>query len=841
LKSGGLARRDSAVRVIGAVALAKSCVGALGLLVEPQRVESTIPATVYLLVLSVFLVAGSGLVLGGRRDRRAIDLGVVFLVVASTFADRGLGTLGTTLPGGGWALLLGRHVCLEALSPWLLWSFVGRFPAGSLYGRPADLWRTAMGATFIVGMVLVFVQLGALLVPSGATPPRLLDSLSRHGAGTLYWGILFGLQALAIVFATWRSLHVRVEERRRVRLLLAGLLSGSAPITVVAVLGVVSPTFEAWVTSPGTVRSLGFVIYPGLLLIPLAAWYAVVVDQALDVRLVVRLALQYALARGTALLAIGLPSVLLGLLVFTRRDESLTSLLRGPGASFALLLVVVALLAIRSRGIVLNAIDRVFFREQYDARVTLGTLINATQHITDPSRLSTLVVRELDRALHIVQSHVMVRDEASGLLIAASSGVRPISADGHLGRSLEAHTGVVTVGWSDPDAWNRRLPESEASWLADTGARLILALRGHDGACIGLLTVGDKQSELPFSKEDQELIEAIGAAMALALDRWLMSVTPGPTARAGHVPELAGHAWECPMCGRVSDSEGVCGECGTDSLPSPIQFLVGGQYRLERRIGMGGMGVVYRAVDVELARTVAVKTLPRVGLEHTQLLRREARAVAALSHPVLAAIFDYETWKGVPILIFEYLEGGTLADRLGDARLTLGEGLQLGVELASGLEAMHADGVLHRDVKPSNVGFTRRGAPKLLDLGIAVVIGLSEDESTQAASWAGTPAYMSPEAIDGFPPTPAVDVWGLVVTIYEAIAGRHPFAAPTRLGTVARIGWGTPPDLRADLPDAPVALVDFFGVALSRHAAGRPTTAPEVKVRLTALAEALRA
>jgi serine/threonine protein kinase len=148
---------------------------------------------------------------------------------------------------------------------------------------------------------------------------------------------------------------------------------------------------------------------------------------------------------------------------------------------------------------------------------------------------------------------------------------------------------------------------------------------------------------------------------------------------------------------------------------------------------------------------------------------------------------------------------------------------------------MHADGVLHRDVKPSNIGFTGRGDPKLLDLGIAVVMGLGGEGSDERVMGSGTPAYMAPEAIDGLPPTPAFDVWGLTVSLYEAIAGRNPYAAATRLRTVAKVALGEPADLRTDVMGPPEAVVAFFREALTRESPNRPRSAGELILRLEAL------
>ena len=150
--------------------------------------------------------------------------------------------------------------------------------------------------------------------------------------------------------------------------------------------------------------------------------------------------------------------------------------------------------------------------------------------------------------------------------------------------------------------------------------------------------------------------------------------------------------------------------------------MLPGKFRFERRIGTGGMGVVYRGIDLSLGRAVAVKTLRRVSPEDAMRLRREARTAAAVSHPHLAPVYGMETWQGTPMLVMELLEGGTLTQRIEKGRLEAAETVELGIAMAEALEHLHASDILHRDIKPSNIGYTRDGTPKLMDFGIARVM-----------------------------------------------------------------------------------------------------------------------
>src|SRR5258708_2065254 len=160
-----------------------------------------------------------------------------------------------------------------------------------------------------------------------------------------------------------------------------------------------------------------------------------------------------------------------------------------------------------------------------------------------------------------------------------------------------------------------------------------------------------------------------------------------------------------------------------------------GQYRIEERIGVGGMGVVYRATDTKLGRSVALKVI-RTELLHDEGLarfEREARVLASLNHPRIAAIHGMEESGGTQFLVLEYVPGPTLAERLRRGRLPLREAMQVGKQIAEALEAAHARGIIHRDLKPANIKVSDSGQVKVLDFGLAKSIdrarALSDDNT----------------------------------------------------------------------------------------------------------------
>jgi serine/threonine protein kinase len=277
-----------------------------------------------------------------------------------------------------------------------------------------------------------------------------------------------------------------------------------------------------------------------------------------------------------------------------------------------------------------------------------------------------------------------------------------------------------------------------------------------------------------------------------------------------------------------------------------LPILLNGKFRLTRRLGSGAMGVAYEAEDLDLARTVALKTLPRVSPDLALRLRQEARSMARVLHPRLAMIFGCESWRGVPVLVLEHL-AGTLADRV-DCPWRIREALELGVAAAEGLAAMHEHGLLHRDIKPSNVGFAHDGGVKLLDFGIAHLLTEAVDQSPSGSAvghdWPfpaadldlssraiGTPLYCSPERLGGCPARPADDVWSLSVLIYELIAGVHPWR---RRGEFTE-SPGPIPDLRELRRDCPREVACFFSRALAVRPADRLASARDLQQTALAL------
>ncbi|MBC7928851.1 MAG: tetratricopeptide repeat protein [Bryobacteraceae bacterium] len=228
-------------------------------------------------------------------------------------------------------------------------------------------------------------------------------------------------------------------------------------------------------------------------------------------------------------------------------------------------------------------------------------------------------------------------------------------------------------------------------------------------------------------------------------------------------------------------------------------------YDIVEQLGAGGMGVVYRALDRKLDRSVAIKVLPQTASEAGALARsrflREARSASALDHPNVGTIYGAEALEdGSLCIVMACYEGGSLADRLRHGKLAEAEAVRIATGIADGLAAAHASGIIHRDVKPSNVVFTKAGLAKVVDFGLARRTDGSET-LTESHTIVGTAAYMSPEQARGLELDGRTDVWSLGVVLYQMLSGRTPFARPDVAAQLYAVVHEDPPPLAVSSPD----------------------------------------
>ncbi|MDP9194547.1 MAG: protein kinase [Acidobacteriota bacterium] len=249
-----------------------------------------------------------------------------------------------------------------------------------------------------------------------------------------------------------------------------------------------------------------------------------------------------------------------------------------------------------------------------------------------------------------------------------------------------------------------------------------------------------------------------------------------------------------------------------------------GHYRIVSLIGSGGMGEVYLADDETLGRRVAIKILPVSVSRDPDARRRmlrEARAVAALDHPNVCTIYDVGEVESRPYIVMQYIEGGTLFDRLRDSRLTLAECFDIGMQVSAALDEAHSHGVIHRDIKPMNIMLTGRGQVKVLDFGLAR-FAETKDGSTEVLSRTGivtgTAPYMSPEQLRGTATDARSDIFSFGIVLYEMATGRRPFDRDSTVATITAILFEDP---EAIVDEEVAPLVPIIKKALAKEPSKR--------------------
>ncbi len=690
----------------------------------------------------------------------------------------------------------------------LSYSFYYRFPASAPRGR---LWTSLQYLLYLwAGLIYirrVWVGVGVLLNKHAAIGflfdhPQLL----RFRAASAALELTAVLAMCAVILRNY-LLVKEADQRRRIKWMIYGSIVGILPSVLYLVLRLIFPWTGRPASTEGAVRYLSFVIGNFMsVAVPISIGYAVLKHRVFDIQIVVRRGLQYLFAKNVLRLIIALPLAALILTIIANRDLSLTAILTSN--PFLILLIGAVGLSLKFRRQLTRWIDRRFFREAYSQEQILLNLIEKIKELDSMPELSRLVSKEVEAAMHPERLYVFYRgEEKRDLTLGYSSGGQShdlrITEESELLRVMQRQRGARDF----PLAPHTGLPEEERAWLTQLGVNLIVPMSGADGRLAGLLLLGEKKSEEPYTPNDRQLLQTITAQMAVVYENVWLKEHAAKEQRIKHEvlerleEQQINLVKECPACGACYDSTSdVCAKDQRElTLSLPVERTIDMKYRLEQLIGRGGMGAVYEATDLRLNRRVAIKImLGNMFGDRTALRRfeREAQASARLNHPNIITVYDYGGIRtDGAYLVMELVRGSTLRSELQRAvRLDNQTAVAWFTQLIEGVKAAHQAGVIHRDLKPENVLISRQAAGreqiKVLDFGLAKILQidpLNPQSLTAPGMIIGTFAYMSPEQVTGEEVDERSDIFSLGVMVVEALTGHRPFVGRTSAELITAI------------------------------------------------------
>ena len=721
--------------------------------------------------LAVILVGYAGcaapLLFSRRRDPRAWLLGVYFALMASIPA-------GSILPFFIWGASPDGEVAYTiyvhpfVLRCAVLWQFTREFPRVHRLTPIDRVARRMVPATALVGVAaaVAFVPLRAL-AQRGVVAP-----VVPNGYADAVFALLTALETAAIVALCLRARGASPDEFARIVLFGGSFLIWSAGSAVYDAIEAFRPGFFLvnMVPTP-TVIVLG--VMRAVCIATMI--YAVIARQALDVRTVVRKSYRRLLARRTLAAVAAAPAVAVGWRIANQPEQTVGAVLADPWVGVLGGTATVGLAAIVGHRRLIGRLDAWVYPEslaQGRVLARAGAALALAQRAKD---VGDVVARTVRAACGAPASLLVAAgaDAYAHSFVGTAPEIPPLVRTSVIAEVAHTARESMPVDPDDAASVYGLLPPGDAQWVAETRTAVVVPVAGTGVSTIGIVAVGRCVDDRLPTAFDVMLIELLAASAGLALQRMETQAASADESPA---------ASECPACGLLGppDASAPCA-CGAVTRVAPVPCRLADTYRLERRLGAGGMGTAYLGRDDVLDRPVAVKTVTVSSPDLLARLTQEARAMAAIQDPAIAQIHGLETWRGRPFLVIEFLVGGTLADRLREGPIPVPEAVAIAIRVAGGLEALHDAGYLHRDVKPSNIGFTANGAAKLFDTGLACL----RDAGDQAV--AGTVRYLSPEVLRGDQPGEADDVWALGVVLYEMVAGKHPFAGGGGEGLVARI------------------------------------------------------
>ena len=683
---------------------------------NPQRVWLI---QVPLLAISlVFVVTGLGVALMSPHARVARLYAALAFVVGALLIPGGV-FLGNVLHDNDRNVLL----TVASITPFVypvIYHFYAEFPPGV---PRHQFWNSVKYLLFAWAAALFPVNALTNIAAARGSDVAVSFALSHRKlfATTDVVGPLFqataAIAVIGVILHNYRAVD-DAEQRRRLRWIFVGSVAAAGPFAGPFVADVMASAvgaqfeYSAWLRVQ-TIAQLSLVV------LPVTFTYAVVANRVVGVDVVVRRGIRYLLAKNVLRAAVFLPLLLVAVSVILAPNRTVTQILFDN--PFFAGLAIAAAIGLLTRDRLERALDRRFFRDAAQRDRLLLDLVQELAGRDDLRDVEAIVTGRLERALHARDVRVLFVE------------------DGRY--RTDADTLSLDAG--------------------PTG--LVVPIGSATGRMVGVLLLGEKKSEEPYSHEDRRLLEAVAAQIAVTHENATLRRTAVDDARvklevlahidAGRFNLLK----ECPVCGSCYDQ--TVDTCQNDghalALSLPVARNIDGRYRLEQRLGRGGMGIVYAATDMRLGRPVAIKIMRDAtfaSADSRRRFEREARACARLHHDNIVTVYDCgTTGHDVAYLVMERLVGNTLRALLHShgsfAPASFAgwcEGMLQGVGYA------HDRGIVHRDVKPENVFLAhhdgqRTSSVTLLDFGLAQMslADSSESRLTRPGTVLGTLAYMS--------------------------------------------------------------------------------------------------
>jgi len=707
----------------------------------------------------------------------------------------------------------------------LLFAFFAVFPRPLFHRR--WLWysflviQAGLAVAGIVQLYPMFAQPG----PIGLFPGWFIVALSSNT-------VIFALAGFVALLVNYRR-TLGVTEQRRLRIVVIGSAVGILPGMLMALAYwagyLASYSIPVQQTISTSVNSC-------FALLPVAFAYSILRRKLFDVGTLIRIGLQYLLVRNLVLSIIpGLAAVLI-LDLLLHGEQPLLLIVKARGwVYFSLSAGAVVIYFQRQDW--MTRIDRRFFRERYDAHRLVSNMIRELQQAESFESAAHRVVAQIEAVIHPIFTTVMVREETNPTynpVAAMPAGEAPPSlpADSKIIRLVRLLEKPLEMSLTESGWLARQLPMQEIELLRGAGIELIVPIVPGGPRRDALLVFGAKRSEEPYTVEDEDWMMMIVRSLSLLLGG--AELNP-PTATVVFR--------ECLECGQCYDSGFTrCHRDQSNLATIALPRVLAGRYRLERRLGQGGMGTVYESKDIALERQVAVKILREdvaATPDAAARFQREARLAAAFDHPNVVTVHDFGIEAGVRgFLVMELLKGQTLREELQRrGRFDSSATIRILRDVCSAVETAHRRQLLHRDLKPENIFLVHsesREAAKVLDFGLAKSLFRPEqsDLTTGSGILMGTLQYMCPEQLRGQHPEPAWDVWSLSVVAYEMLTAMLPFKGSTlgQWNEAVIAGRFTPVELYLNY--APASWNQLFADAFSADQHRRPKSVQSLFSRL---------